>query len=95
MNIVSDLKSYTASEARDRLYTLIKAAATGLKSFEITLRGSNPVLIISREEFESWQETFDVLGHKKEITSLRKARRQERTVSHKNTLRQIGMDHEA
>ena len=67
MSITSDIKTYTASEAREKLYTLIKAASTGLESFEITLRGSNPVIIINKAELESWQETLDILSNKKEI----------------------------
>ncbi len=91
MNITANVITYTASEARAKLYTLIKAASTGLKSFEITLRGSDPVLIINKSELESWQETFDILSNKTEITGLRKARKQIRNIPHDKMLKSIGI----
>lgn len=95
MSIISDLKTYTASEAREKLYALIKVASTGLRSFEITVRGGSPVLIINKAELESWQETLDILSNKKEIASLRKARRQKKTIPHKDMLKTIGLKNEA
>lgn len=95
MNIVSDSKTYTPSEARDKLYTLIKAASTGLKSFEIAVRGGNSVLIINKAELESWQETLDILSNKREIASIRKARREKKTIPHKKLLKAIGIENES
>lgn len=92
---VSNFKTYTASEARDKLYQLVKAAGTGLSSFEIILRGSEPVILMNKAELESWQETLDILSNKKEITSIRRARKQKKIISHNKMLKRIGIDNGA
>lgn len=91
MNIVPNLQTYSASEARDKLYTLIKTAGTKLSAYEITLRGSEPVILINKAELEEWQETLDILCHKSEIISLRKARKQKKLLTHKQMLKAIGL----
>lgn len=52
--------NYTASQARDNLYTLIKQASTGLIKPEITLKGADPVIMMSKIEYESWMETLSL-----------------------------------
>lgn len=92
MSIIFDLKTYTASEAREKLYTLIRAVgSSGLKAFEITLRGSEPVVLVNKAELESWQETFDILINKKEIAGIRRARKQKKTISHSKMLSALGL----
>lgn len=95
MNVAPDLKTYTASEARERLYKLVKAAGMGLSAFEITLRGCNPVVLMNKAELESWQETLDILSNKKEISSIRRARKQNKTIPHKTVLKRLGVNNEA
>lgn len=94
MNITAS-KTYTTSEARDNLYKLIRAASSGLSAFEITLRGSEPVILINKSELESWQETLDILSNKKEIAKIRTARKQKRNISHTKMLKEIGINNEA
>lgn len=66
-----DVTSYSASDARQNFYSLIKSASTGLKAIEINLRGSDPVLMINKAEVESWLETLDILSSPKEMKALR------------------------
>lgn len=94
MNFISDLTTFTASEAREKLYSLIKDAGKGLKTFEITLRGEEPVLLVNKAELEAWQETFDILSSKKEMTSLKRALREKKLISHQEMLKKIGLSHE-
>lgn len=63
----------SASEARKQLYSLVKAVGKKGSGYEITLQGSKPVLLISKEDFESWQETFDILMNTKEANDIREA----------------------
>lgn len=91
MNQLLNTKIYTASEARANLYSLLRTAGSGLHAFEINLRGSDPVVLINKSELESWQETLDILSNKKEITSLRKARKQKKTISHQKVMRILGI----
>ena len=92
MNIVANIKTYTASEAREKLYSLIKKTSSGLSAFEITLRGNSPAVLINKAELEAWQETFDILSNKKEIAGIRRARKQGKTVSHSEVLKLIGLN---
>ena len=63
-----------------------------MKAYEITLRGSSDsVVLISKAELESWQETLDIISNKEEISAVRKARLQKKTMSHKNMLRALGI----
>ncbi|MBU0569573.1 type II toxin-antitoxin system Phd/YefM family antitoxin [Patescibacteria group bacterium] len=84
--------TYTASEARKNFYSLIKSASEGLKAFEINLRGTDPVILISKDELESWQETLDVLSSPEEVMAIEKARKEKRTISHSQLLKEIGLD---
>jgi PHD/YefM family antitoxin component YafN of YafNO toxin-antitoxin module len=81
----------TASETRENLYSIIKSASLGLKSFIINLRGSDPVVLISQKELESWQETLDILQNKKEITTIRLAKKEKKNISHLDMLKAIGL----
>jgi PHD/YefM family antitoxin component YafN of YafNO toxin-antitoxin module len=89
MNITT---TYTASEARKNLYSLIKSASQGLKAFEIKLRGSQPVVLINKSELESWQETLDILSNSEEVRAINKAKKSKKTISHAQLLKEIGLD---
>lgn len=86
---------YTVSEARKNLYDLVRDASSGVKTFEIKLRGSNEsVVLINKSELEAWQETLDILSSPQEIKAIRKAKSQKKNISHKDMLKAIGLAHE-
>ncbi len=91
MNISSDYQTLTASQARANLYNLIKSAATGLKTYEITLQGASPVILVNKAELEAWQETLDILSNKGEIATIRKARKQKKVIPHQKMLKAVGL----
>lgn len=95
MSILSNMKTYSASEARENLYTLIKSAAKGTRAYEVSLRGSEPVVVISKAELESWQETLDILSNPEETAAIRKARTEKKTISHAQLLKMLGLQDEA
>lgn len=84
---------YTASEARKKLYNLIRSAAAGMKSYEINLRGSDPVVLVNKAELEAWQETLDILANPEEIKNLRLARKSKKIISHKDLLKDLKLSH--
>lgn len=88
---MNNTTTYTASEARKKLYRLIKSAAKGLKTYEIRLRGQDAVLLISKEEVESWLETLDILSNPDEVKAIKKAKKEKRVISHGQMLNQIGL----
>ena len=82
--------TYTASEARKNLYDLVKSASKGLKTYEITLRGSEEsVILMSKAELEAWQETLDILASPEEIRAVRNAKKEKKIVSHQNLLKAL------
>ncbi|MBI1863960.1 type II toxin-antitoxin system Phd/YefM family antitoxin [Candidatus Woesebacteria bacterium] len=82
---------YTASEARKNLYSLIKAASKGIRKYESKLRSGSSVVLLSKDELDSWFETLDILSNKEEPNVIRGARKEKATISHKELLEKIGM----
>jgi prevent-host-death family protein len=82
----------TASQARKDFYNLIRKAGTGLQTFEITLQGSEPAILMSKSELESWRETIDILSQKEEINNIRTAKKQKQTIPHKKMLQELGIE---
>lgn len=93
-NVMNDTMTYTASEARKKLYRLIRQASRGLRSYEIKLRGSDPVVLMSKAELESWQETLDILSNPKEAKTLKKAMKETSAIAHNDMLKAIGLTDE-
>jgi len=89
MNYVNNITSFTASQARSDFYNLVKSASKGLEAFEITLRGSEPVVMLNKAEFESWMETIDILNNPVEVDNIKKARASKKTITHKEILKQL------
>ncbi len=82
----------TASEARDQLYTLIKLASKGLRSYEIKLRGADPVILISKDELDSWIETADIMSNPEEVSAIRSSRKEKTGISHEELIKSLGID---
>lgn len=62
---MSQQTTYTASQAREILFQLIRQTNTGLVKPEITLKGVDPVMLISKSEYESWMETLSITPSEK------------------------------
>lgn len=88
---MDNLVTYTASDARDNLYTLLRSAAKGLNSYEINLRGNKPVILISKEELEGWLETLDVMSSPEEVAAIEEGCRSKKTVSHNQLKKMLGI----
>lgn len=88
MNKISTL---TASEAREDLYTLIRTASSGLRSYEINLRGADPVVLISKSEIESWLETLDVLSSPEEMKTINESKKDKKILSHADVFKKLGL----
>ena len=65
--------SIPISEARQELPSLINKVMHLHNRYFITKRGKIEAVIISAEEFESWEETLDILSSKEEMNTLRSA----------------------
>lgn len=82
----------TASDARSDFYNIVRKASRGLRSFEIKLRGSEPVVLIGKEELEGWLETLDIMANPEEVKAIAKAKKEKSTVSLQNLLKQFELE---
>ena len=81
---------YTASEARKNLYQLIRQAAKGLMKPEIYLQGTDqPVIMMSKEEFESLVET--VTPTPSERQALQEGQKTNEVIPHETVLEELGL----
>jgi prevent-host-death family protein len=88
---MNNVISLTASEARGKLYTLIREVAKGLRSYEIKLRGVEPVVIVNRADLESWLETLDILSNPSEAKAVRSAKSEKKLIPHQEALKSLGL----
>lgn len=79
----------TASEARANLYSIIRKASKGFVSFEIKLRGIEPVVLISKEELEGWLETLDILSSPEEVEAIKEAKKEKGAISLEALLKEL------
>jgi len=91
MTYMNHITPLTASEAREDLYSLIKKTSAGLRSYEIKLRGADPVMLISKSELESWLETLDILSSPEEVKAVRAAKKEKKLISQSDVLKKLGL----
>lgn len=84
-----DSSTVTASEARQNLYSLIRRASKGLRTFEIKLRGVEPVVLISKEELEGWLETLDVMSSPEEVKAIAEGRKDKTAIPLEKLLKEL------
>lgn len=73
---MSNQNILTASQARANIYQLIKSASTGLREYTITLKALDPVVLVNKEEYESWKETAEILNTKGALQGIKTGRKQ-------------------
>lgn len=64
-------KYVTATEARKQLFKLLEFAGKHGSSIVITLEGRPPVVMLSLDEFEGWQETVEVMSDPKLMKDIK------------------------
>ena len=69
------MKTFTASEARGELFRLIKEASRSHRTFSITHKDGDAVLM-SKEDYESLIETLELLSIPGFLESVKKAKRE-------------------
>jgi antitoxin YefM len=69
------MTSLTATEARQRLFGLLKGAARGHRVYRITHNDGDAVLL-SQEDYDSLLETLELLSTPGVARSIRQARRE-------------------
>lgn len=90
--MMNNIVTVSASDARADLYNLIKKAAQGRESYEIVLRGSEPVIMMSRREIGEWMETLDVMSSPDEVRAIRESAENSERISLDELLSQSDND---
>ncbi len=67
------MTTISATQARANLYDLIDEVASSGKRVGITKRGETKVMLISAEDYESWQETNEILADRKLMRDIKEA----------------------
>ena len=79
-----------ANEARSNFYQLLDKVGEELQQFTITLRGKARAVVISAEEFASWQETLEVMSDKKLVQSIKRGLKSKKIYSQREANKIIG-----
>lgn len=66
------MTTISATQARAKLYDLIDEVALSGKRIGITKKGETKVVLMSADELESWETTFDVMSDKALVRGIRK-----------------------
>ncbi len=83
--------TYNVSDARDNLYSMVKDAGTGMYTYEITQRDGEPVVLMSKEEYESWQETLDIMSDPVEYGAILAAQKSKKRISWAQMMKDLGL----
>ncbi|NCN06677.1 MAG: type II toxin-antitoxin system Phd/YefM family antitoxin [Candidatus Pacebacteria bacterium] len=86
--------SLSASTARTNFYDILTNAAAGTKRYQITRRGHDPVVLLSADEFEMYQETLALQQDTeliKDIESGQKDIAAKNFISHDDMKKQLGV----
>lgn len=67
------IKTLPITEARINLPTLVNNAKRKLNEYIITVKGSPAAILLSIDEYESMQETLEILSDKKLMREIKEA----------------------
>lgn len=71
------MKTFTATKARQNFFKIIEMASQPGSSVGIILKGGeSEVVMMSKEEFEGWVETLEIMGDKKLMKDIRAAQKE-------------------
>jgi prevent-host-death family protein len=66
-------KVLTAEQVEDRLPELIDEVSNRLERIVVTKNGEEKAVLLSKREFESWQETLEVADDEELVTSIKQS----------------------
>lgn len=69
-------KTLPISEARKNLTTLVDRAKKLMDQYIVTVNGKPAAVIMSADEYESWQETNEILADKKLMRDIKQGEKE-------------------
>ncbi len=79
-----------ANEARTNFYQILEEAGENMRQFVITHRAGKPVIVMSQEEFEGWQETLEIMSDKKLMASIARSMKSKKIYTKEQADKLIG-----
>lgn len=82
--------SLSITEARSKIFDLVQKTATGARFF-LTDRGKAKAVLMSADEFDSWQETMEIISDPELMKDIKEANKDIESGAYKNysTLEEI------
>ena len=80
----------SANVARSNFYQILNEASDSMRQFTVSHRGKPTVVIMSAEEFASWQETLKILSDRKLSSNIVRAVKSRKTFSSEEAAKLIG-----
>lgn len=68
-----------ANEARSNFYKILDDVDKTMSHYTITHRGRDKAVIMSVQEFEGWQETFDIMSNPQLVRDIKQGVRELKT----------------
>ena len=69
------MKTVAFTEARKDLSNIVDEVSSRHEHVVITKKGRPEAVVMSAEEFESWQETLEIMADKQAVAAIRRAER--------------------
>ena len=69
------MKTLPLTEARKALPKIVDEVSAGHEHIVITKRGKPEAVVMSLDEFESWQETLEIMADRKAMAAIARAER--------------------
>ncbi|MFH1712866.1 MAG: type II toxin-antitoxin system prevent-host-death family antitoxin [Candidatus Jacksonbacteria bacterium] len=82
--------TFSVTEARSKIFDLVKKTAVGARFF-LTERGRAKAVLMSADEFDSWQETLEIMSDPELMKDIKEAKKDIESGAYKNypTLEEI------
>jgi prevent-host-death family protein len=83
------MKTMPLSEVKTKLSELVDAVERRDEAITITRNGKSVTVIVSKDEYESWQETVDIMRDQKFMSEIRKGIRALKGARKRYTLNEL------
>ena len=70
------IRTLPVTQAREELTALVDNASRKMDEYVITVNGVPKAVLMSADEYESWQETMDILSDPKAIKDIKESEKQ-------------------
>lgn len=80
----------TVTEAKAKFLKVVRDSEEKLTRFVITKEGHPAAVVMNADEFDGWLETMEIMGDKRALKEVRRARRELETGKTKSFAQVIG-----